>query len=170
MRIAHGVTRLNPPLVWAISDAVRSLSEMHVKLHTGSLHSGEIDMEHRWGRRASLWTAVQLRSEHEGASGRVRDASASGAFVETRLRATPGSRIDIEFRGAWIAASVVRTDEDGIGLEWYEFAPAAIVETLERLHELRELLADPGRNLPRVDRAVRRPSQAYHPPRKAAEP
>lgn len=43
---------------------------------------------------------------------------------------------------------MVRADGDGIGLEWHEFAPPAVVETLERLDELRELHADFGRSLP----------------------
>ncbi len=114
-------------------------------------------MEHRWGRRTSLWTAVQLRSDRGGGNGRVRDASASGAFVETLLRVNAGSRVEIEFRGAWIAASVVRSEGDGLGLEWHEFAPPPIVETLERLDELRQLHADHGRDLPRDDAALHRP-------------
>jgi hypothetical protein len=105
----------------------------------------EIDMEHRWGRRTSLWTAVTLRTDLGNANGRVRNASASGAFIETPCRVTPGSRVDIEFRGAWLSAHVVRTDDDGLGLEWHEFAPAPIVETLDRLAELRQLHADDGR-------------------------
>jgi hypothetical protein len=120
-------------------------------------HIQESDMEHRWGRRTALWTSVQLRSESGGARGRVRDASASGAFIETSLRVAAGSRLEVEFRGAWIAASAVRSDVDGMGLEWNEFAPPAIVETLERLEELRELCADYGRNLPRADVSGRRP-------------
>jgi hypothetical protein len=107
-------------------------------------------MEHRWGRRTSLWTTVRLRSEIGAADGRVRDASASGAFVETGLRITAGSRVEIEFRGAWIAAIVVRADEGGLGLEWHEFAPAAVVATLERIDELRQLKEDYGRILPMV--------------------
>jgi hypothetical protein len=107
-------------------------------------------MEHRWGRRTSLWTAVRLRSEVGAADGRVRDASASGAFVETALRITAGSRVEIEFRGSWIAAFVVRTDECGLGLEWHEFAPASVVVTLERIDELRQLKEDYGRILPMV--------------------
>jgi hypothetical protein len=105
-------------------------------------------MEHRWGRRTFLWTPVQLRSEAGLARGRVRDASASGAFVETEQATEAGSRIEIGFRGAWIAASVVRSDTDGFALEWSEFAPPAIVETLDRIDELRRLHADFGRSLP----------------------
>ena len=107
-------------------------------------------MEHRWGRRTSLWTAVRLRSEVGASDGRVRDASASGAFVETGLRVTVGSRVEIEFRGTWITAFVVRTDEGGLGLEWREFAPASVVATLERIDELRQLKEDYGRILPMV--------------------
>jgi hypothetical protein len=106
-------------------------------------------MEHRWGRRTSLWTPVQVRSDADTVRGRVRDASASGAFIETELRVEAGSRIEIEFRGAWIAACVVRIDAEGFALEWYEFAPPAIVETLDRIDELRRLHADFGRSLPR---------------------
>jgi hypothetical protein len=106
-------------------------------------------MEHRWGRRTSLWTPVELRSDTGPARGRVRDASASGAFIETELRVEVGGRVEIEFRGAWLAASVVRTDVEGFALEWYEFAPPAIVETLDRIDEWRRLHADFGRSLPR---------------------
>jgi hypothetical protein len=106
-------------------------------------------MEHRWGRRTALWTPVQLRCEAGPARGRVRDASASGAFIETELRVEAGSRIEIEFRGAWIAACVIRIDAEGFALEWFEFAPPAIVETLDRIDELRRMHADFGRSLPR---------------------
>lgn len=104
-------------------------------------------MEHRWGRRTSLWTTVTLRTNLGNTSGRVRDASASGAFVETTSRVVAGSRVEIEFRGAWISAHVVRTEAHGLGLEWHEFAPPPVVETLDRLAELRELHADYGRQL-----------------------
>lgn len=106
-------------------------------------------MEHRWGRRTSLWTPVQIRSDAGTVRGRVRDASASGAFIETELRVDAGSRVEIEFRGVWLAACVVRTDVEGFALEWYEFAPPAIVETLDRIDELRRMHADFGRSLPR---------------------
>jgi hypothetical protein len=106
-------------------------------------------MEHRWGRRTFLWTPVQLRSDAGAARGRVRDASASGGFIETELVVAVGGRVEIEFRGAWIAACVVRTEAAGFALEWFEFAPPAIVETLDRLDELRRLHADFGRSLPR---------------------
>lgn len=114
-------------------------------------------MEHRWGRRTSLWTATRLCSEAEKANGRIRDASVSGAFVETSARVAVNTCVQVEFRGAWISACVVRADEDGLGLEWHEFAPAAIVETLERLDELHRLSADYGRNLPRMTAENRRP-------------
>jgi hypothetical protein len=90
-------------------------------------------MEHRWGERLSLWADVRVHYCGESADGRVRDASLSGAYVETPLRLPSYCRIELEFHGVAIPACVVRQNATGVGVEWCEFAPSAIIRTLTRL-------------------------------------
>ncbi|GEM_PF-817564 len=97
-------------------------------------------MEHRWGTRHPLDIVVRLNARpHLLAIGRLRDASSSGAYVETPAAPPLMSRIYVEldwgdFRRAEpsrIAAYVVRDDGAGIGLEWCDFAPLPIVALIE---------------------------------------
>lgn len=79
-------------------------------------------MEHRWGNRFELGTVTELRT----ADGRVedvlvRDASISGAFIETRARFVPLGRVSlrsISRPGEWLEGCVVRTESHGVALEW----------------------------------------------------
>jgi hypothetical protein len=64
------------------------------------------------------------------AGGLMRDASLSGAFVNTRLQVPAWTNIELELVGVRIAAFVVRVASDGIGIEWSEFAPRQIREVL----------------------------------------
>ena len=85
-------------------------------------------MDHRWGGRQATNVVVQVvaKTGTTGA-GRVINVSLTGAYVETNLPlrlfaivylepANPAS-VDIDRR---IAASVVRHDARGVGLEWCE--------------------------------------------------
>jgi hypothetical protein len=98
-------------------------------------------MEHRWGKRSALDIGVRLRlGSGAGGTGRIANASLSGAFVRTDLvlPAFAGVVVELEEGGArrnaprLMLAYVVRTAPDGLGLEWYEFAPPAIATTLAR--------------------------------------
>jgi hypothetical protein len=91
-------------------------------------------MEHRWGQRMTCRARVRLSA---GAgitgSGRVRDISSSGAFIETALELPVYARVvlivtgnESATRDVEITASVVRVDHDGVGIEWCDSPSGAI--------------------------------------------
>jgi hypothetical protein len=98
-------------------------------------------MEHRWGRRQSTNLMVRFIAV-SGATGvgRVLNISSTGAFLATAELLRPLSLVYLEPEAAvfWeiqsrrIAASVVRQDAIGVGLEWCE-AAAETINVLIRL-------------------------------------
>ena len=86
-------------------------------------------MDHRWGRRQPTDVAVQViaKSGARG-TGRMANVSLTGAYLETHMPLRPLSLVYLEpaDRNATdctckrIAASVVRRDARGVGLEWCE--------------------------------------------------
>jgi hypothetical protein len=86
-------------------------------------------MDHRWGRRLPTDVAVQLiaRSGARG-TGRVINVSLTGAYLETQMPLRPLSLVYLESADKKlpagtverIAASVVRHDAHGVGVEWCE--------------------------------------------------
>ncbi len=80
--------------------------------------------EHRWGHRVVLNAPAELATiDGVSADARVRDASISGAFVETTARLPPLSRVSVRPRtraGEWLDGWVVRTDGTGVGIEWLD--------------------------------------------------
>jgi hypothetical protein len=101
--------------------------------------------EHAWnivGENGPLWTSVSGFAPGSGAvgTGRIANASLSGTFVRTALGlpAFTGVVMELDDAGARQSASqrlpayVVRAAPDGLGLEWYEFAPPAIATLLAR--------------------------------------
>jgi hypothetical protein len=96
-------------------------------------------MEHRWGKRFPLNAAVKLRLRTGAVvAGGIANASLSGAFVQTtsRLPIYTYVLLELDSDGAQqsgpecIPAYVVRAAPDGVGLEWSEFAPPAVVARL----------------------------------------
>ena len=96
-------------------------------------------MEHRWGKRFPLNAAVKLRLRTGAVVvGRIVNVSPSGAFVHaaSRLPIYTYVLLELDSDGArqsgpeCISAHVVRAVLDGVGLEWSEFAPPAIVARL----------------------------------------
>jgi len=98
-------------------------------------------MEHRCGQRVrpnahasvmdgSGWTAFA----------RVRDISASGAFLECPAPRNTVTRVIVRLKDQRIdtllAGDVVRRTADGIGIEWGDFAPAAVAPLLQRAARL----------------------------------
>lgn len=79
-------------------------------------------LEHRLGSRINLQISAELRtSRGQSAAATIRNASVSGAYVETPLRPPLLSRIAVRpLSGTiqWRDACVVRTDERGIAVEW----------------------------------------------------
>jgi hypothetical protein len=81
-------------------------------------------MEHRWGGRVQLDAAAELRTA-EGmlTDASVRNASLSGAFVETDARLPLLSRVSVRSlakSGEWLDACVVRVEDTGMAVEWME--------------------------------------------------
>jgi PilZ domain len=93
-----------------------------------SAHRGR--MEHRWGERMPVRASVRVHCAKWDAAGQLRDASLSGAFVHTRLQIAAWTHVELELSCARIAAFVVRVANDGLGLEWCEFAPLPVRELL----------------------------------------
>jgi hypothetical protein len=101
-------------------------------------------MEHRWGRRqpTNLMVRFFAMSGMTGV-GRLLNISSTGAFMATAARLRPLSLVYLEPAAApfWeiqsrrIAASVVRQDANGVGLEWCE-AAAETTNVVTRLSSL----------------------------------
>ena len=84
-------------------------------------------MEHRWGTRAPVDIDVQILAAPASAGwGRLRDISISGGFIETALRVPALSALDLTVQAAGrtavrvLHAVVVRSDVDGVGVEWLD--------------------------------------------------
>jgi hypothetical protein len=95
-------------------------------------------MEHRWGSRtpANQWVRIAVAGQ-PFCLARLRDVSASGAFVVTTLHASYMAAIDLRIllrpanrRGATLKGIIVREALDGIAIEWLEFNPASVRELL----------------------------------------
>lgn len=81
-------------------------------------------LEHRWGNRVELEAAAEISTPAGfAASGLVRNASVSGAFVETRMKFPLLSRVAVHplaRDGEWLDAWVVRVESKGIAVEWLD--------------------------------------------------
>ena len=94
--------------------------------------------EHRWGARIRVSVPVRVSSPSETAiDGRMRNLSLSGALVTTALAAPLNSRIAVTLTppspsqdDAVIEAHVTRRDNGEVGIEWCQFAPAAVKDLL----------------------------------------
>ena len=101
-------------------------------------------MEHRWGRRQPINLMVRFfaMSGMTGV-GRLLNISSSGAFLATTATLRPLSLVYLEPAAAtfWeiqsrrIAASVVRQDALGVGIEWCE-AAAETTSVVSRMTSL----------------------------------
>jgi len=116
-------------------------------------------MEHRWGVRHLLDVSVRLDGRPQVLTfARLKEASSSGAYIETRTAPPMLSRVWVELdwdrRDASnrIAAYVVRTDQGGVGLEWCDFAPRAILALIERSRRL--VARDRRENIPAAIRRL----------------
>jgi hypothetical protein len=92
-------------------------------------------MEHRWGQRFLLDLPASLADGNGWtAPARLRDISASGAFLECLPPAASVTRVLIRFKACQVSsiltADIVRVTSEGIGIEWGEFAPAAVAVLL----------------------------------------
>jgi hypothetical protein len=81
-------------------------------------------MEHRWGTRIDLNTAgAVVAPDGREETCMVRNASVSGAFLETELRVPVLSRVYVrpaQRPGQKLEGCVVRADKNGLGVEWLQ--------------------------------------------------
>ena len=91
-------------------------------------------MEHRWGTRITLNAPAELKTpDGLSAVGSVRNASLSGAFVETRATLPLLARVSLRPLAAgseWLDACVVRVENRGVALEWLEPGLQAVAALL----------------------------------------
>ena len=94
--------------------------------------------EHRWGARIRVSIPVRIASPSETAiDGHMRNLSLSGALVTTTLASPLNSRITVTLElpsplqgDATIEAHVTRRHNGEVGVEWCQFAPAAVKDLL----------------------------------------
>jgi hypothetical protein len=88
-----------------------------------------MSMDHRWGRRRPTDVAVQVIAKWGArGTGRLANVSLTGAYLETQMTLRLLALVYLESLdrnsaggpGKRIAASVVRLDGRGLGLEWCE--------------------------------------------------
>jgi hypothetical protein len=96
-------------------------------------------MEHRWGQRFEVDILVRVHSRpYAVRTGRLTDVSMSGGFIATNMDLRELRRLQIALvlphrfsqATALISAYVARRHRDGIGVEWCDFAPEAVVQLL----------------------------------------
>ncbi len=96
-------------------------------------------MEHRWGTRIELDAAAKLMTGEGVCAGVLRNASLSGAFIETNARPTLLSRVSVRAAapGAeWLDSCVVRVEPRGVAVEWLD-PPLHSVAMLLALHSVK---------------------------------
>jgi hypothetical protein len=96
-------------------------------------------MEHRWGERVQVDFPVRVMAHrYLVRDGRLADLSVSGALVEAEFEARVLCRIQVaivlplwpKHQSPIVEAYVARIHKRKFGIEWCEFAPAAIGELL----------------------------------------
>jgi hypothetical protein len=91
-------------------------------------------MNRRRGVRMHLEAPASLRAVYGMETEvSIRDASQSGAFLNTREKPALNSRVAIRPRGIthdWMQARVARIDNDGIALEWEEVGSPRVLDLL----------------------------------------
>jgi hypothetical protein len=125
-------------------------------------------MEHRWGNRHEISRPVRLGTRGViAARGRICNISLSGAFVVSPLPVSLFSYVQVQFTpmlngkrtATAVEGQVVRKEGMGIGIEWCEFAPAAVRALVMvppfRLTEAADILT--------AWEVVRRPQPSVHP-------
>jgi hypothetical protein len=81
-------------------------------------------MEHRWGTRVDLDVPAELlTADGLSVDAAVKNASLSGAFVETNAKLPPLTRVSVNLPAPmdeWLDACVVRVENKGLALEWLD--------------------------------------------------
>lgn len=99
-------------------------------------------MEHRHGHRREIDVAVTVRTRGGVVGeGRLREASASGARLDTELPLALHSVVDVVLpsvkkdraaKRPALQAEIVRQTESGFGVAWTEFAPQQLPALYEQ--------------------------------------
>lgn len=99
-------------------------------------------MEHRWGERVQVDYPVRITAHRFSVrDGRLGDISVSGALLQadldvrilTRIQVIIDSPLRPRHRSPVIEAYVARKYKHGLGIEWCQFAPAAVSELLRAI-------------------------------------
>jgi hypothetical protein len=100
-------------------------------------------MEHRWGVRAEIEVPIRCARMNSSLVTMAHsvNVSTSGALLQSPTGLKVLSRIEVTFelplrprlRLPPVSAYVVRTTDRHIGIEWHEFAPAAVIRLLQLL-------------------------------------
>jgi hypothetical protein len=99
-------------------------------------------MEHRWGERVPLDLPAQLLlPDGSHAQGRVRNASISGALIETPVKLGPLATVTIALTGgtpAWprtieLPACVARIARDCVAVEWRDIGIPTMITLLQEV-------------------------------------
>jgi PilZ domain len=94
--------------------------------------------ESRWGDRVKVNIPVQMSADTlTGAGGCMKNLSLSGALVKADVDLGLHSLIEVSIkmpspsrRAESISAYVSRKVEEGVGIEWCEFAPTVVKDLL----------------------------------------
>jgi len=95
--------------------------------------------ESRWGDRVKIDIEVRVSGDAlASAGGRMRNVSLSGAFVDADVDLGLHALIEVAIRMPStpqriepVMAYVSRKIDDGVGVEWCEFAPRAVKDLLQ---------------------------------------
>jgi PilZ domain len=110
-------------------------------------------VEHRWGERIPLDMPVKIDACSQAVvRGRILNVSLSGAFIQINVSIPAWAQVCVDldlqrsrrsdrFR---VEAYVVRATDQGIGIEWEEFAPRAI-RALFAILRTRDVVHTPDR-------------------------
>ncbi|HUI61843.1 MAG TPA: PilZ domain-containing protein [Steroidobacteraceae bacterium] len=96
-------------------------------------------MEHRQGSRFGVGVPVSVSGCRRTMAGYLINISLTGAYVQTRADQPVLARIQVEVelpgpagtRLRRLAASVVRADVNGYGIEWHNLNPRTLGEILK---------------------------------------
>jgi hypothetical protein len=119
-------------------------------------------MEHRWGERRPIDFGVRfvMMPQTVGA-GRIVNISSTGAFMKTQICLRLLSLLYLqplvasEDENKHIAATVVRREETGVGLEWCEFGANALTRYLPWSAHPQPLADDSRSHIPAITTALR---------------
>ena len=93
-------------------------------------------LDHRWGERVRVNIPVHVHaSSSSNADGCMKNLSLSGALMKSDCDLALHSLIEVSIalpapspHNTVIRAHVARKFKEGVGIEWYEFAPRIIKE------------------------------------------